>query len=90
MQLNSILFPGPAVDMPTPMQNVVFIPRGRLREPNSFEEEKKESVDSKEEMKVGPYQEKKVAIWSCGLSKSQSYDNDRPMSANPIPNASTR
>ena len=44
MQFNGFLFPGPAVDLPTNYENIIYIPRGRLPEPQ--EEEKKE-------MKIG-------------------------------------
>ena len=45
MQLNGILFPGPAIDVATPMQNIIYIPRGKLRERNLAEEEEKKGIE---------------------------------------------
>ena len=41
MQFNSLLFPGPALNLATPMQNIIYIPRDRLKEPAFVEEEEK-------------------------------------------------
>lgn len=51
MQFNSILFPGPALEVATPMQNIVYIPRNQLREPPKpeFEEEEKKDINQEEE-----------------------------------------
>ena len=60
MQLNSILFPGAAIDVATPMQNIIYIPRGKLREPNVAEEEEKKGIQLEESKGPGPYKDKKV------------------------------
>ena len=40
MQFNSLLFPGPGMNIPTNMEHVLYIPRGRLPNPDQFKEEK--------------------------------------------------
>jgi len=44
MQFNSILFPGPGMDVHTDFQNIIYIPRGRL--PTQDEEFKEEKLGS--------------------------------------------
>ena len=57
------------------MENVIFIPRGMLREPAPVQEEEKKvdpQEESKEESKGEPFKDKKMqSNWSCGLSRSQ-------------------
>ena len=49
-----------AIDVATPMQNIIYIPRGKLREPNVAEEEEKKGIQLEESKGPGPYKDKKV------------------------------
>ena len=68
------------MDVATNMENIVYIPRGRLRE-----EEQKLDPNA-EEYKGEPHKDQKLSSWGCGLvpAQSQQVDNGRPGSAQPF------